>query len=74
MTCKLIIAVLLVATPAYARDETPWPNTGNCPHGYVTSGGHCMPSQGAQPAIPKSHGNCPWGWTSSGDFCLKSGG
>jgi len=54
--------------------EMPWPNTGNCPHGYFTSNGACVPSQGAQPAIPKSRsGNCPWGWTSSGDFCLKSG-
>jgi hypothetical protein len=71
---RALSVAIFVATPAFARDEMPWPNTGNCPHGYVTSGGHCMPSQGAQPAIPKSRGNCPWGWTSSGDFCLKSGG
>jgi hypothetical protein len=65
---------MLIVAQAQPWAEMPWPNTGNCPHGYFTSNGSCVPSAGAQPAIPKSRsGNCPWGWTSSGDFCLKSG-
>ena len=34
---------------------------------------YCVPSQGAQDAVPKPpNGPCPWGWTSSGSFCLRS--
>jgi hypothetical protein len=47
---------------------------GSCPHGYVTSGSFCAPSQGAQDAIAKPpNGSCPWGWTASASYCLKSG-
>jgi hypothetical protein len=59
--------------PPPRPEPLPWPNTGNCPHSYSASNGYCVPSQGAQTAIPKRGGSCPWGWTSSGDFCLKSG-
>ena len=69
-------AIVLGITTARA-EPLPWPKPsgpgGSCPHGYFTSNGYCVPSQGAQTAIPKRGGSCPWGWTSSGDFCLKSG-
>ena len=66
-------AIILGAASAHA-EPLPWPQArGSCPHGYFTSNGYCVPSQGAQTAIPKRGGSCPWGWTSSGDFCLKSG-
>jgi hypothetical protein len=46
----------------------------SCPYGYLSSGGYCVPTEGAQPAIPyDSRHNCPWGWASSGNACLKSG-
>ena len=47
---------------------------GSCPHGYTSSGSFCVPSQGAQDAIPlPPNGTCPHGWTRSGSFCLRSG-
>jgi hypothetical protein len=49
------------------------PHGGSCPHGYTTSNGFCVPSQGAQDAIPQRNGSCPNGWTTSGSFCLRSG-
>ena len=70
------VAIILGITTARA-EPLPWPKPpgpgGSCPFGYFTSNGYCVPSQGAQTAIPKRGGSCPWGWTSSGDFCLKSG-
>jgi hypothetical protein len=66
-------AIILGMTTARA-EPLPWPKPpGSCAHGYFMSNGYCVPSQGAQTAIPKHGGSCPWGWTSSGDFCLKSG-
>ncbi|HEY2526335.1 MAG TPA: hypothetical protein VGJ20_00035 [Xanthobacteraceae bacterium] len=47
---------------------------GSCPHGYTASGSFCVPSQGAQDAIPlPQNGTSPHGWTRSGSFCLRSG-
>jgi hypothetical protein len=47
---------------------------GSCPHGYMSSGSFCVPSQGTQDAIAKpANGTCPWGWTASGSHCLRSG-
>jgi hypothetical protein len=47
---------------------------GSCPFGYTTSGSFCVPTQGAQDAVPKPTGRtCPFGWTSSGNYCLRSG-
>jgi hypothetical protein len=35
---------------------------GSCPFGYMSSGSFCMPSAGAQDAVPKPpNGTCPWG-------------
>jgi hypothetical protein len=68
-----LCAAMIFGIAAARAEPLPRPNTGNCPHGYFTSNGYCVPSRGAQTAVPKSRGNCPWGWTSSGDFCLKSG-
>jgi hypothetical protein len=47
---------------------------GSCPHGYLASGSYCVPSLGAQDAVPlRRGGNCPFGWLASGSACLKSG-
>ena len=46
----------------------------SCRHGYTSSGSFCVPSQGAQEAIPlPPSGTCPHGWTRSGSYCLRSG-
>ena len=77
---KILLAVcaaIILSITAARAEPSPWPKPpgpgGSCPFGYLTSNGYCVPSQGAQTAIPKRGGSCPWGWTSSGDFCLKSG-
>jgi hypothetical protein len=79
MKLTTIIAALaaVIATAAVA-EPLPQPKPpgrgGSCPHGYTSSGSYCVPSQGAQDAVPKPpNGTCPWGWTSSGSFCLRSG-
>jgi hypothetical protein len=74
---EIIIAFMLLTTGASA-EPLPQPRTtgpgGSCPHGYFTSGSYCVPSQGAQDAVPKPpNGTCPFGWTSSGSFCLRNG-
>jgi hypothetical protein len=75
---KLALLILVVTTVvAYAEPlpvvKPPGPG-GSCPHGYFSSGGHCVPGQNAQDAIPKSvSGNCPWGWLASGSYCLRAG-
>ena len=62
-----------------ARQPVPVPKPtgpgGSCPHGYISSGSFCAPSQGAQDAVAKRvNGTCPWGWIASGSYCLRSGG
>jgi hypothetical protein len=78
MTQATIVAILMFAAGAVHADPLPQPKPpspgGSCPFGYFTSGSYCVPSQGAQDAVPKApNGTCPWGWTSSGSFCLRSG-
>jgi hypothetical protein len=73
-----VIAVMALCATAALAEPLPVPKPGgpggSCPHGYTSSGSFCVPSQGAQDAIPKPpNGTCPWGWTSSGSFCLRSG-
>lgn len=73
-----MIAALIVAATAASAEPLPVPKPvgpgGSCPYGYFTSGSFCVPSQGAQDAIPKPpNGTCPFGWTSSGSYCLRSG-
>jgi hypothetical protein len=74
---KIIIAFVLITSGANAEPLSqlkPSGPGGSCPYGYFTSGSFCVPSQGAQDAVPKPpSGTCPWGWTSSGSFCLRSG-
>jgi hypothetical protein len=66
--------------PSDARAAEPLPQPkplgpgGSCPHGYLASGSFCVPSQGAQDAVPKPpNGSCPWGWLASGSYCLRAG-
>jgi len=71
-------AVLALTATVICAESLPVPKpagpAGSCPHGYTSSGSFCVPSQGAQDAIPKpANGTCPFGWTSSGAFCLRSG-
>jgi hypothetical protein len=70
------IIIALVPSLALALQPVPKPSGpgGSCPHGYTASGSFCVPSQGAQEAIPlPPNGSCPHGWTRSGSFCLRSG-
>ena len=74
----IIIVALLISTAALA-EPVPVPKPtgpgGSCPHGYISSGSFCAPSQGAQDAVAKRvNGTCPWGWIASGSYCLRSGG
>ena len=73
---KTIVLAALV-TSAIAEPlplpKPPGPG-GSCPFSYTTSGSFCVPTKGAQDAIPKPpSGVCPFGWTASGSFCLRSG-
>jgi N-acetylneuraminic acid mutarotase len=79
-TCNHLgtVAVFVIMMTVAHAEPRPVPKPqgpgGSCPHGYISSGSFCAPSQGAQDAIPKpSNGTCPGGWTSSGSFCLRSG-
>jgi hypothetical protein len=50
-----------ILTLRYLRDSPTGPG-GSCPHGYLASGSYCVPTQGAQDAVPKPpNGSCPWG-------------
>jgi hypothetical protein len=73
----IIAAIAVIGTAALAEPlpiAKPSGPGGSCPHGWLSSGSYCVPSQGAQDAIAKPpNGTCPWGWTSSGSFCLRSG-
>jgi hypothetical protein len=56
-TLPIIIAALHFATGAARAGPLPLPKPpgpgGSCPHGYLSSGSYCVPSQGAQDAVPK---------------------
>jgi hypothetical protein len=69
MKITIIAGALFLAAAVHA-EPLPQPKPlgpgGSCQHGYFTSGSYCVPSQGAQDAVPKlPSGTCPWGWTSS---------
>ena len=76
VTALIAAALVLTATAAVA-EPLPLPKPpgpGSCPHGWMSSGSFCTPSQGAQDAIAKQPGgSCPWGWISSGSYCLRAG-
>jgi hypothetical protein len=70
----LSLLLALSAATAFAQ-VLPQPKvgvpSGSCPHGYTSSGAFCIPSQGAQQAVPLPlNGSCPWGWLRSGSYCL----
>jgi hypothetical protein len=76
---KLITTAIMVLLPTLALAQplpVPRPQGpgGSCGHGYTTSGSFCVPSAGAQDAVPKPPGgSCGHGWTASGSYCLRSG-
>ena len=74
---KRIVAIIITLLPSLALAQPlpqPKPPGGSCPHGYTSSGSFCVPSQGAQDAVPlPPNGTCPHGWTRSASFCLRSG-
>jgi hypothetical protein len=77
MILVVALALALSATTIHA-DPLPLLKPGGpggaCPHGYTSSGAHCLPSVGAQETIVKpANGSCPLGWMASDDYCLKSG-
>jgi hypothetical protein len=51
-----VIATFILLASSLARAEllpVPMPDRGgSCPHGFTQSGGFCVPSAGAQDAIP----------------------
>jgi hypothetical protein len=67
MTPRLIVFIVAGLLPTLTLAEPlPQPKPagpgGSCPHGWVSSGSYCVPSQGAQDAIAKPpNGTCPWG-------------
>ena len=70
--------MLALATTAALAEPLPLPKPrapgGSCPHGYITSGSFCAPTQGAADAIAKPpNGTCPWGWIGPGSYCLRNG-
>jgi hypothetical protein len=71
-----IIAAVLPSAAQAASLPLPKPPGpgGSCPHGWLASGSYCVPSQGAQDAVPNPpNGTCLRGWTASGNYCLRSG-
>jgi hypothetical protein len=66
-TLTIVIALALSTGSALAQvlpQPKPGSPGGSCPFGYTSSGAFCIPSQGAQTAVPLPlNGSCPWGWT-----------
>jgi hypothetical protein len=77
ITAAFLVALALSSGTALGQTlPQPKPGSpgGSCPFGYTSSGAFCIPSQGAQAAVPlPPNGSCPWGWTRSGSYCLRSG-
>ena len=76
-TAGLLLLLLLSPSPIAVAHTLPQPKPGSpggsCPFGYTSSGAFCIPSQGAQVAVPlPPNGSCPWGWTRSASY-LRSG-
>ena len=66
MTRAMIVFTLMLLAAAALAEPLPQPRPvgpgGSCPYGYYSSGSFCVPSQGAQDAVPKApRGSCPWG-------------
>jgi hypothetical protein len=77
ITALLAIALAVWFIASVNAEPLPQPKPpgpgGSCPHGWLSSGSYCVPSQGAQDAIAKlANGTCPFGWKSSGNYCLRS--
>jgi hypothetical protein len=68
---KLATALLLLAgVPAFAQQ--PVQKQGQCPIGYYTQYGYCVPfSTTQQPAVKKTSRDCPIGWYTQGDYCVR---
>ena len=65
----LLLPTLALAQPLPLPLPRPPGPGGSCPHGYTSSGSYCVPSAGAQDAVPKSpNGTCPWNWTASNSY------
>jgi hypothetical protein len=67
----IVVAVLLLATPALAQHTGAQPFSSkdtNCPSGYYRSGGFCTPlNKDSRPALPRPPGaSCPSGWYALG--------
>ena len=70
-----LIAVLIVPVQSLAPAQPlPQPKPtgpgGSCPHGYTASGSFCVPSQGAQDAIPLPLNGVPLGMDSQRQLLL----
>ena len=63
----ILLGSSLIATPQPKLTGT------NCPSGYYSSGGFCVPSSShSRAAIPRSGNSCPSGWVASGNFCQSN--
>lgn len=60
---------LQISHAAQELQAQPVPKTGNCPSGYSSSGGYCVPGRSAHYAIEKRT-SCASGYSTSGDYCL----
>ena len=69
-----VASISVAQASPFGRQPLPVPRIGNCPHGWLASGGSCVPSGSKQDAIPRTGGSCPWGWLASGAYCLRSSG
>jgi hypothetical protein len=76
LTATIMIAMLLPTLALAQPLPVPKPSGpgGSRPHGWLSSGTYCVPSAGAQDAVPRPPGgSCVFGWTASGSYCLRSG-
>jgi hypothetical protein len=76
ITLTTIVIALALSTGTAIGQVLPQPKVGvpgaSCPFGYTSSGAFCIPSQGAQQAVPLSaNRSCPWGWLRNGSYCLR---
>lgn len=76
---SILLPIFLIQVQASCKTTQPMPTAfanpgrGNCPIGYYSSGGACVPSsRGATYAFFNNGGNCPNGYYSSGKSCVAS--
>ena len=72
MIVSSLASILLaaIAGPLFAASE-PVVKVDNCPVGYRTSGGYCIPiDDNADEVVPKVR-SCPVGYRTSGGYCIK---